>query len=119
MKRTMAVVALSAGLLAATAPARSGGEQIKVFSAGKGKYVMVDRERKTDAEWKRILTPEQFRITRMKGTERAFTGAYWNHHERGVYQCVACGNDLFKSEAKFESGTGWPSFTSPVAAFRR
>ena len=115
MKRIMAVVALATGFIAAVAPAGHGAEQIKVFSAGKGKYVMVDRAQKSDEEWRRILTPEQFRITRKKGTERAFTGAFWNHHERGVYQCVACGNDLFKSDAKFESGTGWPSYTAPIA----
>lgn len=100
---------LGAPLFAATT------EQIKVFSVEKGKYVMVDRVQKTDEEWKRILTPEQFQVTRKKGTERAFSGAYWDHHERGVYQCVCCGNDLFKSDRKFESGTGWPSFTEPVA----
>ncbi len=116
MRRILAVVALATGSIVMTAPAGSGAEQIKVFSAGKGKYVMVDRVQKTDQEWKKSLTPEQFRITREKGTERAFTGAFWNHHERGVYQCVSCGNDLFRSDAKFESGTGWPSFTSPIAS---
>lgn len=115
MKRTMAVVALAAGLLAAMSSAGHGAPQIRVFSAEKGKYVMVDRVQKTDGEWKKILTPEQFQITRKKGTERAFTGAYWNRHERGVYRCVCCGNHLFKSDAKFESGTGWPSYTAPIA----
>ena len=70
---------------------------------------------KTDAEWQKQLTPEQFRITRKKGTERAFTGEYWNNHEPGVYQCVCCGMPLFNSETKFESGTGWPSFYTPIA----
>jgi peptide-methionine (R)-S-oxide reductase len=69
---------------------------------------------KTDEEWKRLLTPEQFHVARKKGTERAFSGAYWNNHERGVYQCVCCGNDLFSSETKFDSQTGWPSFWTPI-----
>jgi len=71
---------------------------------------------KTEQEWKRQLTPEQFRICRKKGTERAFTGTYWNSKEKGIYQCVACGQDLFSSETKFESGTGWPSFWAPVSS---
>jgi peptide-methionine (R)-S-oxide reductase len=69
---------------------------------------------KTDAEWRSTLTPEQYRILREKGTERAFTGKYWNHHGTGTYTCAACGNPLFDSTTKFESGTGWPSFTAPA-----
>ncbi len=71
--------------------------------------------RKTEEEWKRLLTPEQFQVARKKGTERPFTGAYWNNHEKGTYKCVCCGTDLFSSETKFESGTGWPSFWAPIA----
>jgi peptide-methionine (R)-S-oxide reductase len=66
--------------------------------------------KKTEAEWRAQLTPEQYDICRMKGTERAFTGKYFDHHEDGVYRCVACGAELFRSDAKFDSGTGWPSF---------
>jgi peptide-methionine (R)-S-oxide reductase len=73
-----------------------------------------DQVRKSDAEWRRELTPEQYRITRAKGTEPAFSGAYWDHHEDGVYRCVACGKPLFDARDKYDSGTGWPSFTRPA-----
>lgn len=75
---------------------------------------MKTKVQKTEEEWREELTPEQFRIARQKGTERAFTGRYWDHKEGGVYKCVACGAELFSSETKFESGTGWPSFWTPV-----
>ncbi len=70
---------------------------------------------KTEEEWKRTLTPEQFQIMRKKGTEPPFTGAYANNHEKGVYVCPACGTPLFGSETKFDSGTGWPSFWAPIS----
>lgn len=70
---------------------------------------------KDDAEWQQRLTPEQFKVTRRKGTERAFTGAYWDNHEPGVYRCVCCGQKLFDADTKFESGTGWPSFFEPIS----
>ncbi|HUA19913.1 MAG TPA: peptide-methionine (R)-S-oxide reductase MsrB [Bryobacteraceae bacterium] len=70
---------------------------------------------KSDDEWRKQLTPEQYAVTRRKGTEPAFTGQYYDHHEKGVYRCVCCGNPLFDSETKFESGSGWPSFYQPVA----
>jgi peptide-methionine (R)-S-oxide reductase len=75
---------------------------------------VADKVNKSEEEWKRELTPEQYYITRQKGTERAFTGKYWDNHEKGVYRCVACGEPLFTSEEKFESGSGWPSFFAPV-----
>ena len=76
---------------------------------------MVAKVYKTEQEWKKKLTPEQFKVTRKKGTERAFTGKYHNHKEKGIYQCVCCGNELFSSDTKYDSGTGWPSFWAPLA----
>ena len=77
--------------------------------------VMVEKVVKTDEEWKQMLTPEQFEVTRKKETERAFTGKYWNNHEKGIYRCLCCDNALFSSDTKYESGTGWPSFWAPIA----
>jgi peptide-methionine (R)-S-oxide reductase len=74
--------------------------------------------KKSEAEWRQELTAEQYQVCRQKGTERAFTGAYWNTKTPGVYLCACCGQDLFSSETKFDSGTGWPSFWQPVAADR-
>jgi peptide-methionine (R)-S-oxide reductase len=75
---------------------------------------MSEHIQKSDREWREQLTPEEYRIMREKGTERAFTGRYWDHHEQGVYKCASCGNELFASETKFDSGTGWPSFYAPT-----
>lgn len=75
---------------------------------------MVSKVKKTDREWQEKLTSEQFHVTRQKGTERAFTGKYHDNKEKGVYKCVCCGNEMFSSETKYDSGTGWPSFWEPI-----
>src|SRR5262245_33268640 len=75
-----------------------------------------DKILKSEEEWRRLLTPEQYYVTRRKGTERAFSGSSWNEKKSGVYACVCCGQTLFASQTKFDSGTGWPSFWEPVAA---
>ena len=76
---------------------------------------MTTKITKTDIDWRDELTPEQYHVLREKGTERAFSGEYWNEHRPGMYRCAACGSELFEADTKFESGTGWPSFYQPVA----
>jgi len=77
---------------------------------------MTDKTDKTDADWRGKLTPEQYQVTRRKGTERAFTGIYHDCKDKGVYRCICCDAELFRSDDKFDSGTGWPSFTRPMDA---
>ena len=76
---------------------------------------MDEKIKKADEEWKKELSSEQYYVCRQKGTEPAFTGRYWDCHEKGVYRCACCGNELFSSDTKFDSGTGWPSFWAPIA----
>ena len=82
---------------------------------GKGEKIMTEKVQKSAAEWQTCLTPEEYRILRGKGTERAFTGKYYHHKEDGNYICAACENELFSSETKYDSGSGWPSFSAAIA----
>ncbi|QAU34422.1 peptide-methionine (R)-S-oxide reductase MsrB [Janthinobacterium sp. 17J80-10] len=75
---------------------------------------MTDKVQKTDAEWRAMLDPLEYEVTRHAATERAFTGRYWDHHQQGIYTCVCCGTPLFESDAKFDSGCGWPSYFRPL-----
>jgi peptide-methionine (R)-S-oxide reductase len=90
-------------------------EMIKIFDQKQHKIIEVERVRKTDAEWRQILTSEQYSITTEKGTERPFTCTFNTIKEPGIYRCVRCGTDLFITGAKFDSGTGWPSYSEPVS----
>ncbi len=106
----------AAPLSQATLP-DSGGlpETISIFSVEKGELVMVNKVVKTEKEWRDRLTPLQYNVTRRKGTELAFSGKHNFSKEPGIYQCVCCGTDLFTSDTKYDSGSGWPSFWEPIA----
>jgi len=107
-----AVVLASAGCRPAQRQEAVGTPAAAISSAS---WNMKDKITKTDAEWRRQLTAEQFRVLREHGTERAFSGAFARSHDPGTYHCAGCGLDLFGADAKFESGTGWPSFWKPIA----
>jgi peptide-methionine (R)-S-oxide reductase len=100
---------------ATPATALRAASTIRLYAVREGRLVVSEKVKKTDEEWKQILSPLQYQVLRQKGTERAFTGRHWNDHDKGTYKCAACGADLFSSDAKFDSGTGWPSFWAPVA----
>lgn len=93
----------------------AGKGTVMIYTRSTGKTQAMSKVEKTAADWKRELTPEEYRIAREKGTERAFQNAYWDNHETGTYTCRCCGTDLFTSEKKYDSGTGWPSFFDVVA----
>jgi peptide-methionine (R)-S-oxide reductase len=89
--------------------------KIPIYSSATGKLELVEPIEKTETEWRSILPAQTFEVARGKGTEPAFTGEYYNTHDDGIYKCACCGTELFDSKDKFESGTGWPSFTAPIA----
>lgn len=110
-----AAVLVALVLLALQASVTAAVSTVRVYSVARKGYVVVSKVVKTDAEWKKLLTPEQYDITRGNGTERSCSGPYWNNHRSGIYRCVCCGTDLFTSAAKFDSKSGWPSFFQPVS----
>ncbi len=116
-------VLMVAGLIITCSPTQhnagsqntSTGKTVMIYSTKTKKTTPMNKITKTDDEWRSQLSSEEFRIARKKGTERAFTGKYWDNHEQGIYVCRCCGTELFSSDTKYESGTGWPSFFDPVA----
>jgi len=103
--------------LLASGPGQKATDAGTAWAAGKGAKtkIMLEKVVKSDEEWRKVLTPIQYEVLRKAGTERAFTGEYVDNHEKGIYVCAACGLELFGSDTKFESGTGWPSFWAPIA----
>ena len=109
------LIILSLGFIAALSACHRKANELKASFNEQTAAMASDKIRKTEGEWQKILTPEQFQILRKKGTERAGTGALLGNHDTGIYRCAGCDLDLFSSETKFESGTGWPSFYQPIA----
>jgi peptide-methionine (R)-S-oxide reductase len=95
--------------------AQTPSEKQPANTAATGRSQMTEKIKKSEQEWRQELTPEQYHVTREKGTERAFTGEYWNLHKEGTFKCACCGQALFTSDTKFDSGTGWPSFYAPIS----
>ncbi len=115
MKISLPIVCLATALAFTACKRDPRTEQIKASFNEQTPAMMTDKIQKTEAEWQQTLTPEQLQVLRKKGTERAGTGALLNNHEAGIYKCAACDLELFSSDAKFESGTGWPSYFRPIA----
>ena len=120
--QTFTLVLLIVGLVWLAPNGQASGEklmadtgQVKVYSLETGEYMLSDKVVKTEQEWRQLLTPEQYHILREQGTERPFTGATWDNKEHGIYRCAGCGLDLYHSDSKYKSGTGWPSYYQPVA----
>lgn len=122
MKLALILLVASLGLLAAgcgpshVAPTGNATGAATNTIISTASHTMNDKVTKTEEEWKKTLTPEQYQVLRQKGTERAFTGKYWNTKDKGVYRCAGCGTELFVSDTKFDSGCGWPSFFAPMGS---
>lgn len=119
MKPGLSLFVLAAGLLAGGCGPSQVGDLEQSSAPPESvppptPQTMSNKVTKTEEEWKRVLTPEQYRVLRQKGTERAFTGAYWNTKDKGIYRCAGCGEMLFESDTKYDSGCGWPSFYAPA-----
>ena len=114
MKQTSIGGMIALALVVAVAAGVAGTPQSRTAKPAARKAPMVKKVTKTETEWKALLKPEQYRILRQKGTEPAFTGAFWKNHDAGAYLCAGCGLELFRSTEKFDSGTGWPSFWAPA-----
>ncbi|MDT8444390.1 MAG: peptide-methionine (R)-S-oxide reductase MsrB [Desulfuromonadales bacterium] len=115
MKTSSLIVSMLFVGLTAAISLPAAAEEIKVYSVEQGRYVMTEKVDQSAAEWREQLTPEEYHILREKGTEPAFSGKYDKHYAQGIYHCAGCGLELFSSEDKFDSGSGWPSFTAPIA----
>jgi len=122
---TLAAIAAAVALLAGYRAAQGGADVTPQPQTGSlpsyweyGPTDLAHKVWKSEDEWRKLLSPLSFRVTRQAGTETAFTGATWNNHEHGVYRCIACGLEIYSSDAKYESGTGWPSFYQPIAPDR-